>query len=324
MTTRTEQEIRRSAPARGAGTPKSGAGRSGTAAKPVPPPRPAASTLDHADEARDERTGQARPRQGAEPRDGRTTTRARRGPTGRARRPEDTDDHTPARGTTTRQAEDGVDERSGGMRSRQGEARVTTRGADQDGRVSARRADGEERVTSRRADGGERVSARRAEDVVDERASGLRTRQGDELRDGRSAGSPEAEGEPRVASRTRGGRSVRPQGTRRPASARRGPARRQRGPFIVLVLGLLGGGLVSLLLLNTVLAQDSIRAGNLKSEIAQLELGNQQLGVDNERRKQPAEIAEAGKRQNLEPDWKDPNVITPASEDSSKVGGANR
>ncbi|MFI9551616.1 hypothetical protein [Nonomuraea endophytica] len=267
MTTRTEQEIRRSAPARGAGTPKSGAGRSGTAAKPVPPPRPAASTLDHADEARDERTGPARPRQGAEPRDERaTTTRARRGPTGRARRPEDTDDRTSTRTATTRQAED----------------------------------------------------------VVDERAGALRTRQGDELRDGRSAGSPEAEGEPRVAPRTRSGRSVRPQGTRRPASARRGPARRQRGPFIVLVLGLLGGGLVSLLLLNTVLAQDSIRAGNLKSEIAQLELGNQQLGVDNERRKQPAEIAEAGKRQNLEPDWKDPNVITPASEDSSKVGGTNR
>ncbi|MEV4893833.1 hypothetical protein AB0K48_31055 [Nonomuraea sp. NPDC055795] len=281
MTTRTEQEIRRSAPARGAGTPKSGAGRSGSANKPVPPPRPAASTLDQADEARDERAGSVRPRQGAEPRDERTaTTRARRGPTGRARRAEDTDE------------------------------RASTRGG--------------ERVTARRAEGGERVSARRAEDVVDERAGALRTRQSDELRDGRSAGSPQAEGEPGVAPRTRGGRSVRPQGARRPASARRGPARRQRGPFIVLVLGLLGGGLVSLLLLNTVLAQDSIRAGNLKSEIAQLELGNQQLGVDNERRKQPGEIAEAGKRQHLQPDWKDPNVITPASEDSSKVGGANR
>ncbi|MFI6388297.1 hypothetical protein ACIBHY_02615 [Nonomuraea sp. NPDC050547] len=291
MTTRTEQEIRRSAPARGAGTPKSGAGRSGSANKPVPPPRPAASTPDHADEARDERTGSVRPRQG-EPRDERTaTTRARRGPTGRARRAEDTDD------------------------------RASTRGAE---RVGARRADGEERVTTRRADGGEHVSARRAEEMADERAGALRTRQGDELRDGRSAGSPQAEGEPGVAPRTRGGRPVRPQGARRPASARRGPARRQRGPFIVLVLGLLGGGLVSLLLLNTVLAQDSIRAGNLKSEIAQLELGNQQLGVDNERRKQPGEIAEAGKRQHLQPDWKDPNVITPASEDSSKVGGANR
>ncbi|MFE0146831.1 hypothetical protein ACFWY5_06800 [Nonomuraea sp. NPDC059007] len=283
MTTRTEQEIRRSAPARGAGTPKSGAGRSGSANKPVPPPRPAASTLDHADEARDERTGAARPRQGAEPRDERTAaTRARRGPTGRARRAEDTDDRTPARG------------------------------ADRDGRAA-----------TRRADGGERVTTRRAEDGAGERAGALRTRQGDELRDGRSAGSPQAEGEPGVAARTRG-RSVRPQGARRPASARRGPARRQRGPFIVLVLGLLGGGLVSLLLLNTVLAQDSIRAGNLKSEIAQLELGNQQLGVDNERRKQPSQIAEAGERQHLQPDWKDPNVITPASEDSSKVGGANR
>ncbi|MFI6905458.1 hypothetical protein ACIBKY_29640 [Nonomuraea sp. NPDC050394] len=295
MTTRTEQEIRRSAPARGAGTPKSGAGRSGSANKPVPPPRPAASTLDHADEAREERSGGVRPRQGTEPRDERAAaTRARRGPTGRARRAEDTDE------------------------------RASTRRADREGRVTTRGADGEERAASRRADGEERVTSRRAEDGAGERAGAVRTRQGDELRDGRPAASPQAGGEPGVASRVRGGRSVRPQGSRRPASARRGPARRQRGPFIVLVLGLLGGGLVSLLLLNTVLAQDSIRAGNLKSEIAQLELGNQQLGVDIERRKQPGEIAEAGKRQHLQPDWKDPNVITPASEDSSKVGGANR
>ncbi|MFD9946079.1 hypothetical protein ACFWYW_06120 [Nonomuraea sp. NPDC059023] len=316
MTTRTEQEIRRSAPARGAGTPKSGAGRSGSANKPVPPPRPAASTLDHADEARDERTGAVRPRQGAEPRDERTAaTRARRGPTGRARRTEDTDDRTPARGADR-------DGRGSASRADR-DGRAATRRAEGGERVATRRADGEERVTTRRAEGGERVATRRAEDGAGERAGALRTRQGDELRDGRSAGSPQAEGEPGVAARTRG-RSVRPQGARRPASARRGPARRQRGPFIVLVLGLLGGGLVSLLLLNTVLAQDSIRAGNLKSEIAQLELGNQQLGVDNERRKQPSQIAEAGERQHLQPDWKDPNVITPASEDSSKVGGANR
>ncbi|MFI6295250.1 hypothetical protein ACIBEJ_26910 [Nonomuraea sp. NPDC050790] len=261
MTTRTEQEIRRSAPARGAGTSKSGAGRSGSAAKPVPPPRPAASTLDHADEPRDVRS---RSRQGAEPRDERAaTSRARRGPAGRARRAEDA-----------------------------GERAVR---APQDG---------------------ERVSARRGEEVAGQEAGALLTRQGDEVRDGRGAGAPGADGA-RV-------RAARPQGARRPGSARRGPARRQRGPFIVLVLGLLGGGLVSLLLLNTVLAQDSIRAGNLKSEIAQLELSKQQLGVDIERRQQPGQIADAGTRQGLEPDWKDPNVITPASEDSSKVGGANR
>jgi hypothetical protein len=43
-----------------------------------------------------------------------------------------------------------------------------------------------------------------------------------------------------------------------------------RAPFVVLVLGLLGGALVSLLLLNTVLAQDAFT-------LSELQRGNQQL-----------------------------------------------
>jgi hypothetical protein len=66
---------------------------------------------------------------------------------------------------------------------------------------------------------------------------------------------------------------------RRPAAPRKpppkvAPARRSatpRAPFVLLVVGLLGGALVSLLLLNTVLAQDAF-------SLSELQRGNQQLG----------------------------------------------
>jgi hypothetical protein len=66
---------------------------------------------------------------------------------------------------------------------------------------------------------------------------------------------------------------------RRPAAPRKpppkaAPARRSatppRAPFVLLVCGLLGGALVSLLLLNTVLAQDAFT-------LSELQRGNQQL-----------------------------------------------
>jgi hypothetical protein len=66
---------------------------------------------------------------------------------------------------------------------------------------------------------------------------------------------------------------------RKPAAPRQpppkvAPARRSatppRAPFVLLVVGLLGGALVSLLLLNTVLAQDAFT-------LSELQRGNQQL-----------------------------------------------
>ena len=64
----------------------------------------------------------------------------------------------------------------------------------------------------------------------------------------------------RVRRRSRG----RPAARVRAAAVQRRPARRQRAPFVLLVVGLLCGGLVSLLLLNTVLAQDSIADARLR------------------------------------------------------------
>lgn len=54
------------------------------------------------------------------------------------------------------------------------------------------------------------------------------------------------------------------------AAARRS-ATPPRAPFVLVVVGLLGGALVSLLLLNTVLAQDAFT-------LSELQRGNQQLG----------------------------------------------
>lgn len=48
------------------------------------------------------------------------------------------------------------------------------------------------------------------------------------------------------------------------------PARPRRAPFVLLVVGLLGGGLVCLLLLNTVLAQGSFQLESLRERQANL------------------------------------------------------
>ncbi|WP_157244687.1 hypothetical protein [Nonomuraea typhae] len=224
--TRTEQETRRSAPARGAGTPQSGERRSGAAAKPVPRPRPAASA------------------------------------------PEPTRDDLRTR--------DGARE-ARGAQARSAEIRT----------AQVRR--------------GEQAGA--AADVLDAPAESTR-------------------GKRPVSSRSgvRGGRTARPEGVRRPpGGGRRGPSRRQRGPFLVLVLGLLGGGLVTLLLLNTVLAQDFVRATELKREIAQIQQGNENSSVELNKLKQPAKVAERGEQLNLRQDWDKTNVITPATENSDQV-----
>ncbi|WP_433215514.1 hypothetical protein [Microtetraspora malaysiensis] len=64
------------------------------------------------------------------------------------------------------------------------------------------------------------------------------------------------------------------------AAAARSGRRPPRAPFVLLVVGLLCGGLVSLLLLNTVLAQDSFELSDLRSGTERLrqqadELDNQ-------------------------------------------------
>jgi hypothetical protein len=84
---------------------------------------------------------------------------------------------------------------------------------------------------------------------------------------------------------------------RRPAAPRKpppkaAPSRRSatppRAPFVLLVVGLLGGALVSLLLLNTVLAQDAFTLSELQRGNQQLSERKQALQVDIAREKSPS------------------------------------
>ncbi|MFG3440439.1 hypothetical protein ACGF0J_24570 [Nonomuraea sp. NPDC047897] len=85
----------------------------------------------------------------------------------------------------------------------------------------------------------------------------------------------------------------------RPAAQRRPERRRQRAPFVLLVVGLLCGGLMSLLLLNTVLARDSITAGELREDIANARRHNEYLRQENDRATQPDAIADQAEQQGL-------------------------
>jgi hypothetical protein len=117
---------------------------------------------------------------------------------------------------------------------------------------------------------------------------------------------------PRPGSGTPEPRPARPA---RPGAARR----RQRAPFVLLVVGLLCGGLVSLLLLNTVLNQDSITATNLRDEIAVARQQNEAAKQANEENMGPGKLAEQAENQGMRRDWDAPNPLTGASDSSHQV-----
>jgi hypothetical protein len=76
---------------------------------------------------------------------------------------------------------------------------------------------------------------------------------------------------------------------RKPAPAARRTGRSApRAPFVLLVVGLLGGALVSLLLLNTVLAQDAFTLTELQRSNQQLNERKQALQEDIGRENSPA------------------------------------
>ncbi|MFG1944555.1 hypothetical protein [Nonomuraea sp. NPDC048826] len=119
--------------------------------------------------------------------------------------------------------------------------------------------------------------------------------------------------------RTRPGvRGPRPEEARprRVAAKRPGrPGRRQRTPFVLLVVGLLCGGLVTLLLLNTVLAQDSMTASTLVDEISDARQQNEDLQRRIEEEKLPGRVAERAEDLGLRRDWDRVNTY-----DSSATG----
>jgi hypothetical protein len=69
-------------------------------------------------------------------------------------------------------------------------------------------------------------------------------------------------------------------------------ARHPRAPFILLVIGLLGGALVSLLFISTTLAQGSYRISNLQQQNASLAKQEQLLTQQVAQASSPAQIAQ--------------------------------
>jgi hypothetical protein len=113
-----------------------------------------------------------------------------------------------------------------------------------------------------------------------------------------------------------------------PASAesprRASPSRgAPRTPFVLLVVGLLCGGLVSLLLLNTVLAQDSFKMNDLRNSTQELHQQAQDINTEVMIKSQPGEIAKrarqlGGKADNQAPDYL---VIPPKDQGTGRPAG---
>jgi hypothetical protein len=97
--------------------------------------------------------------------------------------------------------------------------------------------------------------------------------------------------------------------TSRVRPARSAFRRPPRAPFVLLVVGLMCGGLVTLLLLNTVLAQDSFKLSDLRSSTDQLH--EQAATLEGELRvwDQPGAIEEAAKPLGVEKDTSAPRFV---------------
>ncbi|MDP4506408.1 hypothetical protein OHA25_46005 [Nonomuraea sp. NBC_00507] len=130
---------------------------------------------------------------------------------------------------------------------------------------------------------------------------------------------PETGGTAPDAERTRtdAGRRETRAGAR--AVPRRPSARRQRTPFVLLVVGLMSGGLVSLLLLNTMLAKDTITDATLREEIAVARRENEKLEQEYQLKTQPEAIAKLAEQQGQQPDWDNVNGWTSAGDRVGRV-----
>ncbi len=92
---------------------------------------------------------------------------------------------------------------------------------------------------------------------------------------------------------------------------------------MLLLVGLLCGGLVSLLLLNTILAQDSFRANELRDNINQYRQKKEELKHLNAQMDTPEWLAKNAERQGQEPDWDNTNVITLDRSTSGQTTGGS-
>ena len=104
--------------------------------------------------------------------------------------------------------------------------------------------------------------------------------------------------------RTRPGPATQRPATQRPATGTGGPrprARSPRMPFILLLVGLLGGAIVSLLVISTTLAQGAFRITNLQEQNANLVRQEQTLTNEIAQAGNPAVIAEKARQLGMRP-----------------------
>ncbi|MQA94752.1 MAG: hypothetical protein GEV11_08905 [Streptosporangiales bacterium] len=111
-----------------------------------------------------------------------------------------------------------------------------------------------------------------------------------------------------VKERPARGRTAAPRGTvpasRRggtPTSARRPAPHAPRVPFAMLVIGLLGGALISLLMLRTVLAEDAFRLTKLQQNNRLLAQHEETLSQEVARAESPGEIARKARESGMGP-----------------------
>ncbi|TYK47851.1 hypothetical protein [Actinomadura decatromicini] len=103
-------------------------------------------------------------------------------------------------------------------------------------------------------------------------------------------------------------------GAARPAAARRAAP---RAPFVLLIVGLLGGALVSLLLLNTVLAKDAFTLSRLQQSNKQLEQQRQAYEADIARGGSPEGLSNKAKALGM----KQPGGMAFFNPDTGRAGG---
>ena len=107
-----------------------------------------------------------------------------------------------------------------------------------------------------------------------------------------AAGAPAARPELRLVAAGRpGNRPAGAPGVRRPSSATE--PRSRRAPFVLLLVALLVGTTLALLVLNTAIAVDSLKASNLRAQNAELAQEVQRLQQQVVARGTPAELAAA-------------------------------
>lgn len=98
------------------------------------------------------------------------------------------------------------------------------------------------------------------------------------------------------------------------------PSRAPRAPFVLLILGILGCGLVALLLLNTATASDSFRADSLQQQNNALTLRQQALQRDVSALEAPQALAKAAAALGMVP-GPDPAFLILNKDGSAKVVG---